>query len=368
MTNMKTIENSKPDIACKSVYTALARALLPEVHSTLLEQLAQMPEKESGNNICIIGPGPDALPYIDNLGLLDRVRGNEGKVLFLDYNPAILNVLSGKLRAEGVDNKVISGSERMTSSGVYIAQGDVRHALKRFPGEFDFMDMTVSVHHATTRKADLQSICDDSFAALRPNGKLHVGEGNVDMKYSEAKFDRILADVLDITGVDAAEIRVVDQRVGLDTGREGKVGYMILDENGMVSVGQYSAVGALFGQLCQGLIERGYKQVVGDSGKGVIVPLIDHAMEEDFQGLIVPVRAYYDAIIEGTLCGLETGYVNDFMAAISKERSDAMRGLVEFYSTPELVRDCMSEAGFGIEYFERTNHGPFVNIVGRKIA
>ena len=86
-------------------------------------------------------------------------------------------------------------------------------------------------------------------------------------------------------------------------------------------------------------------------------------MEEDFQDMIAPVRAYYDAITELCLQRLDPAYHEEFVEALSKERSDAERGIVEYYSPPSTLCDALINTGFIIDEKRHTANGPFVNIL-----
>ena len=98
----------------------------------------------------------------------------------------------------------------------------------------------------------------------------------------------------------------------------------------------------------------------------VVMPLIDASIEDDFQGMIVPVRDYYRKIRETTLKGIDPDKKDAFLQAIGKEQSDAERGLVEFYSPPAMIMDCMDKAGFIVDAPVYTKHGPFANLIARK--
>jgi hypothetical protein len=111
--------------------------------------------------------------------------------------------------------------------------------------------------------------------------------------------------------------------------------------------------------------EAGYKQLFL-SDCNIFLPLIDHSMEEDFDRMVVPVERYYREVQELGLSRMDRQHHESFVTALSKERSDAMRGVVEYYSPPTMICDALRSTGFSIQDMRYTRHGPFVNILARK--
>ncbi len=59
----------------------------------------------------------------------------------------------------------------------------------------DAIDMTVSMHHITQYKSDIDTLFRQASNIIKDGGILHIGEGNVDMKYSERKIQQIARDI-----------------------------------------------------------------------------------------------------------------------------------------------------------------------------
>jgi hypothetical protein len=63
-----TGNTSKPDIAANSIYPALARATLFELHANLLDLIRKgLSSLKGPKNLVVVGPGSEALPYSENL-------------------------------------------------------------------------------------------------------------------------------------------------------------------------------------------------------------------------------------------------------------------------------------------------------------
>jgi hypothetical protein len=221
--------------------------------------------------------------------------------------------------------------------------------------------MTLAVHHATQYEVDIYNFGSDACRVLQPGGVLHIGEGDVDMKYSERKKLKIAEDIIKEMDI---SVVVQDERCPDDIPRRRYLN--IGDENPLcVFVSPTGMVSIPYAPAYDILQRAGYKQIALIDGRNVVLPLIDHAMEEDFQGMIVPVREYYRRVAETCLPRLDKDKHEALWKALTKERSDAERGLVEFYSPPTMICDQLRKAGFSIEETRYTKHGPFVNILAR---
>jgi hypothetical protein len=164
--------------------------------------------------------------------------------------------------------------------------------------------MTVSMHHVTQYTSDIYDLFMHARNTLKSGALLHLGEGDVDMKYSERKIKKFAHDLL-ASGVEG--VMVSDSRYADFSPRKWHVGekdaeaMINITLNGMVSI-HHSDIEMVSSQLAQ----SGYKQMhITDTA--VVLPLIDHSMEEDFQEMIAPIRAYYGAISELCLQRLDPG-------------------------------------------------------------
>ncbi len=363
------IETSKPDIACKLIYPALARAALFDLHDNTLEMVEKGLDSTKGpRNLIVVGPGTEFLPFSNNLDNVVRML-NGGNLMLMDYNEEICGKLEDHLNEKGFDKyftiENVQGDYNLNDakSTIFVETRDLKQGYGFPDNSIDGIDMTVTIHHATQYESDLEQFCKDAYRALKPGGIFHIGEGDVDMKHSEKKLKKLAKDIIK-SGEKA--VRVTDARYHDSEPRVlhfGDVKYtatMIVSDTGMIKVSYGDAP-----RICKHLQDKGYKQIYRNNGD-IILPLIDHAMEEDFQRQIVPVRNYYSEIIETCLPRLAKEYHADFLKAISKERSDAECGVVEYYSPPTMVLDNLRKTGFKIQETRYTKHGPFVNILARK--
>ncbi len=364
-------EESKPDIACKNIYPALARALLYDLHANGMELLEEyLPKTSKPRTLVVVGPGPDVLPFSDNLDRVSKMLDG-GNLVLMDYNKAICDKISAYLADKGFGQKfkirqVCGDYDPRKAAGTAFIQ--VRNILDgySFPGNsVSAIDMTVAVHHATQYESDILSICKEAYRVLAPGGVLHIGEGNVDMKHSERKLKKLGNDLLALgeKGVYVLDARYQDLPTretcfGEDNYKNATVS---INDKGMVKIsGIKDSV-----QAVNCLQSVGYKQLYRHNGD-IILPFIDHAIEEDFHDLIVPVREYYSAVKQTCLEKLAEDKHEAFLKAITKEQNDAERGLVEFYSHPDMLVNNLEKAGFEIVEKRYTDNGPFVNILARK--
>jgi hypothetical protein len=76
---------SKPDIAANTIYPALARATLFELHANLLDLLRKgLSSRKAPKNLVVVGPGAEALPYSEHLESLTSLLDG-GNLILLDY-------------------------------------------------------------------------------------------------------------------------------------------------------------------------------------------------------------------------------------------------------------------------------------------
>jgi len=358
----------KPDIAANTIYPALARATLFELHANLLDLLGKgLSSLVAPKTLVVVGPGSEALPYSEHLESLASILDG-GNLILLDYNKEICDKIPAYLESKGFASRF--RIERAKDEGIIdpenfhntivVRQWNIRDGYPLPVASVDAIDMTVSMHHVTQYVSDLSGLFIHARNALKTGGVLHIGEGDVDMKYSERKIKKFADDVL-ASGVRG--VIVSDSRYGEFSPRQWQAGeedaeaLIHVTSNGMVSIHHADAE-----TLSSQLGESGYKQM-HVTGNTVVLPLIDHSIEEDFQDMIVPVRAYYDAISELCLRRLDPAYHEASVEALSKERSDAERGIVEYYSPPSTLCDALINTGFIIEEKRRNTNGPFVNIL-----
>jgi|APLak6261660231_1056022.scaffolds.fasta_scaffold04151_2 hypothetical protein len=359
---------SKPDIAANAIYPILARATLFELHANLLDLLGKgLSSREAPKSLVVVGPGSEALPYSEHLEALASLLDG-GNLILLDYNKQICDQIPAYLESKGFAGRFRierSKDEGIIDPGNYqntilVRQWNIRDGYPLPAASVDAIDMTVSMHHVTQYTSDIHNLFMHAKNALKTGAILHLGEGDVDMKYSERKIKKFAHDVL-TTGMRG--VMVSDSRYADFSPRKWQVGekdaeaMIHVNSNGMVSIHH-----ADIGMVSSHLAKSGYKQMhITDTA--VVLPLIDHSIEEDFQEMIAPVRAYYNGISELCLQRLDPVYHEQFVEALSKERSDAERGIVEFYSPPSTLCDALIKTGFIIDEERHTANGPFVNIL-----
>ncbi len=362
-------ELSKDDIACKGVYPALARALMPDLHANTLELLKKGTSGKECVDLLVVGPGTEVLPFSERPATVDRLAS--GNLILVDYNESICKKIPEYLKSIGFlsnrEIKELKGrySGNSGEKNIYVGKQDVRAGFPDFADKsIDAIDMTVAVHHATQYERDVLRIFKDAYRILKDDGVLQIGEGNVDMKHSERKINRIVRDLLE---GGAKGVKITDKRYTDRDAREFYVGdraaasEMYLNDAGLIRIsGLESAV-----KTAEQFKSKGYKQMI-PVGNELVLPLIDASIEEDFQGLIVPVREYYAHITRDTLDRIDSSKRDDFLKAIGKEIMDAERGLVEYYSSPSIVINNLEKAGFAVDKPIYTKRGPFVNLLARK--
>jgi len=360
-------EESKPDIACKSIYPALARAVMFDLHENEMEMLERsLSGMNSPRNVVVVGPGSEVLPFSENLETVVRML-NGGNMILMDYNAAICDKMPDYLREKGFGEafSIVRATDDVDVSEarntIFVVNRDIREGYNLPENSISAIDMTVAVHHATQYEVDIVNFGSEAHRVLQPGGILHIGEGDVDMKYSERKTLKIAED---LTNALDRGLMIQDERCQ-DAPSRGRY-FNIGNENPLcVFVSPTGMVSIPYAPAYDVLQRAGYKQIALLDGRNVVLPLIDHAMEEDFQGMIVPVREYYRRIAETGLPRLDKDKHEAFWKALAKEQSDAERGLVEYYSPPAMVCNSLRKAGFSIEEARYTKHGPFVNILAR---
>jgi len=362
---------SKPDIAANAFYPILARASLFEVYANLLDLLWTRIAASGGpRNIVVVGPGAEALPFSEHREAVTTLV-NGGNLILLDYNRDICDALPGFLERTGFGRPFRIERCRADTmidvtrlhNTILIMEWNIRHGFPLPEASVDVMDMTVALHHVTQYVADVDTLFGHARRVLKDGGILHIGEGNVDMKYSERKLRRLAQDVY-ACGVRG--VVVSDERCADVAPRQWHVGESVgeatirIAPSGMLGI--HHPDGA---RLATCLRNAGYKQMYVTNTL-VVLPLIDHAMEEDFQGMIAPVRAFYRVLFELTLRRLDPAHHDEFFTVAHKEQSDAERGIVEYYSLPSVLCDALVTNGFTLDEMRFTKQSPFVNILAIK--
>jgi len=390
------MKNKTRDLATvfSDAYSLSAPVLLAQQHEFLLKALEKHFLDISSGTLVVIGPGGRALPYSLEYedGFLgdsnrDRVKDilKGGRAVFVDY---VREEEKGGLEQEiktftklGFFDKGYFAlgprlGEFIQTSGpgpgtFSFLLNNARDPL-RIENEFaDAIDATLSLHHVCVNRQAMGNIFKELFRVLKPGGMLHLGEGNIDMNYTEDKIIRIATDISEILKKDIA----------LTDNREKGSGYVVhaFFESGK----SYSALPVIesmppnnyanmtiteegtvlltanrpneivlrpkqINDLSAKLTERGYKQmlVFGDS---LFLPLIDPKMKSDSENMIKPVDAYYDAVKGVVFRGLHEQnkkLYNAISEGIEFERGNAKRGIVEYFMGKRKIISALKHAGF----------------------
>ena len=385
----KNLENSKPDIACKPGYSDSAKIVLSELHENLLTTLEGRLKEIETPNILVVGPGEDILPYSKDTNRVKEIVKN-GNLVLSDYNPEICKGLPKKIQEMGLSDRFIKYNadfNKNSSNSIYVQENDIRFGTNLPKNSVDAIDMTVSVHHATPYFSDLDSIFKSAYDSLKKGGVLILGEGDVDMKYSEKKINKVRDDYKEVFGKDPT---FVDFRLGdvnnplkLEPNSDGKMNYnefISIGNDGYVSIVSENNGHKLFDEFAK----RNYfsnnpfnilLRVTPNAIKFPLIPMEgkldeglskDFGFEDDYNGLVAPVNAYYDAIEDVLQKNMDAETYEVFKGPLREERENASKGIVEFYTAPTDVLQSLQKTGFVVEDFKYTTKGPFATTVAVK--
>ncbi|MBI1969266.1 hypothetical protein HYS48_01115 [Candidatus Woesearchaeota archaeon] len=402
-------------------YSRTAPRVLRELHTTLLDLLEHHLSQHPGSTLAILGPGGYVLPYAfqyngdGTLGKSNRDRIKNmlpgARIILVDY--VVEEDKNGLERArktlasmgffepgyfsegallKGTDSNrsLVSLMEENTSS-ISFVQNNLRDTLGIPNSSMTVIDVTLTMHHATVTRKELERLCHEYFRILAPGGMLHIGEGSVDMNYSEDKIIRIGQDIASVleTSVRVEDARdkgngyvmhtlfepgkqYTDLSEAEEKARQDHFPLVRITEEGLVTVkgrpGSVILRESKPAELAERLSRRGYKQLLlfHDS---VTFPLIDPEMEEDRQGLIEPVERYYAAIAQRLVESYgerDRVLVDQVLSGIAFEKGNAKRGTVEYYLGREKIEYALRRVGFVDIQVRQHNQVPFYNLTARK--
>lgn len=386
------------------VYSESAPGILGEAHQTLIECLRKHMKRDG--TLLVAGPGGAVLPYSCTyqgaaLGAsrreeIKKLVGN-GRIILADY---VVEREKGGLE-KGLEtleslgffeNGYFSRIQKIYDSKDYLLpeglplhsivalRNNLRHNLALPDKSVDFIDATLSAHHATVSQAELRRVYSEFFRVLKPGGTLHVCEGYNDMSYQERKVcmlgmslanalerEILLSDERELPagfkvlscfspGINYQEIPV------LGTGSSAPIA-AVIDSSGMVHVnnGNLAKVSSV-------LHKNGFGNASLDRAC-INFPLIDVEDAVDRKEFIEKVNWYYDAIQDAAgeaYRNINPELFGKLKEAVAYERSNALRGIVEYYMPQNIIVDALFNAGFrDVEIVNRTS-SPFYNIIARK--
>ncbi len=404
----RDIQNFAPNAYAQSV-----PEILGDQHGVLLSSLENFLSGKEAPRLLVLGCGGEVLPYSfqyqdgalgkSNAGRIYAMM-REGTLILLDVTDS---EQSGLRRSQATlthcgffdpgrfcccragGEMFVAGGKIQPSdyppSSIILLQQNLRDPLLIEDGSVDAIDANLALHHVTQTRERMLRIYRELYRVLKPGGLLHLGEGNVDMNYSERKICRIGADLVEILG---REVVVQDDRDRnypyyyviapghrdgpLQSASSSKPTDVSISDEGIVHLRpgfsvEASGTAPAKERLIEELGRRGYKQSLLMADR-VALPLIDPMMDCDRKGLIEVVDRYYAAVLERCRRGYggrRDELVRATASAIEIERGYAARGLVEYYMGEPLILDALGKAGFMDVRVIRQSE-PFYNILARK--
>ncbi len=191
----------------------------------------------------------------------------------------------------------------------------------------------------------------------------HFGTGNVDMKYSERKINKIVSDLEKYLGKSISVLDNRDDGYGVEKNPVEDSTRITIDNQGIVHISNSEG-------LMDCLQGEGYN-LISAQDKEITLKLIDPELSEDREGLIVPVDRYYNAIQARVDNGHESGSLDSELASkigkgVVHERSLAQKGLTEYYTGKQRILESLTKAGFRVGAVKHHETEPFYNITANK--
>lgn len=394
--------------ALTEAYALTAPKLLNDQHDYLLRTLERLPQLRHGT-LVVLGCGGSVLPYScqyseGNLGDSNRKRiksiiGN-GNIVFMDYIENELHKSISTLSQLGFfeDNYFKSSRQvekhvsptNLVPDGFTFVLGNLRDKLPIDDAIADAIDANLSLHHATMNSHELTRVYREIYRILKPNGLLHLGEGEVEMEYGEQKIDAVAKAIRDVTKLN---VLMIDEREK-DNGYRyyiyyDKDGKHFVDENklnetdilplritedGLVVYKNLNPKNPILtsedlDRIGGELTTRKYGQIL-KLPEAMVIPLIDPTIPQDVERHISGINRYYEGIRSRS---------NDYKInnpslyakldkAVDYERGNAARGTVEYYVGEQNIVASLTETGFGDINIYHHKTGPFYNITARKLT
>lgn len=404
----RDIQNFDP-----KAYALAVPGLLADQHRVLLSSLEAHLSGQTAPTLLVLGCGGEVLPYSFQYedGALGesnirRVHAmiREGSLMLADVTDSDESGLRRShevlahcgffhpgrfcFRRAGGDTFVPEGKMHLDAypkSSVIFLQQNLRDPLLIADESVDAIDANLALHHVTQTRECMLRMYRELCRVLKPGGLLHLGEGNVDMNYSERKICRIGADLAEILGRDVIvqdardpdypyhyRITPSSQDSLLRAAPSREEADILLSAEGVVRL-QPRESRVAFGpsptnrRLMDELARRGFPQLLLMSDH-VVLPLIDPLMECDRKGLIEGVDRYYKTITERcrrAYAGKRDEVVCATERGVCIERGYAARGIVEYYMGEPLILDALGKAGFEEVRVIRQSE-PFYNVLARK--
>jgi SAM-dependent methyltransferase len=406
---IKMVEEAR-DIARDDAYSLSAPEVLGEQHTYLLDTLESRLSGSDGN-LLVLGSGGFVLPYScqykdGELGdsNRDRIAGmiGKGRIVLADYvvdesknglekGIKVLNKLGffdqGYFKQGGITDSGIINPAGLEEKTIACLKNNIRDPLCVTDASVNAVDANLSIHHASVTRAELDRVYREIFRVLKPGGLLHLGEGNVDMNYTEDKViqicqhvsNRVLVDVICtddrekgagyslfslfkyLKGYEAMPTITKEEAL-----RNKFCPQVRINEDGLVTIDLKSNFYTTREHegLANYLRGEGYKQLFVFTNK-IVLPLIDTEMDKDYTDRV---DKYYSAIIDRAVKGYngkDDSLLCRIMGGVENEQGNARRGIVEYYMGEGKIVKALKTAGFDNISVHRTSE-PFYNITAVK--
>ncbi len=359
-TERKDIANTFGD-----VYSKTAVVLLAEIHDYLFQKTEDYLSSIAGKKtFAVLGPGPTVLPFSTNPERVSKMIG-EGSMILMDYVFDTENVAKTveKLQEVGFFDYLEVGDigktnpKHLRPRSVNFLQGDLRNNLPFPENSIDCIDSTLAIHHATPFAKDLDRITREVYRVLKHGGMFHFGTGNVDMKYSEKKIEKIVSDWREYNQI--TECSIIDARDTISSSQiQNNNGPSItIMSDGTIQISNNAGFGNKYA------LDSDTKHA------RVSMPLINLSIPDDNEGLGRPVNKYYDAVMNKVTSHYNAGELDQvvyrqFSEAVAAERTLALKGLTEYYTGKPRLLKSLQQAGFKIDTVKHFE--PFYSVVATK--
>lgn len=400
------MENRDIATLLNDAYSKSAPKILGDQHSYLLDRIEKHLAGITAPALLVLGAGGSVLPYScaytngklggTNRGRIKKMIG-KGKIILTDYTVEYNK--SGLIKGLDTLTKMGFFEPNYFKVGCFVHNGNLC-PIHLWEGTISFLknnlhddlhvtsesvnvvDANLSIHHASITRAELCRIYGEIHRILKPGGMLHLGEGNVNMNYTEDKLVRIGQDVCEY----------LNAPVYLEDMREEENGHVIyamftpgkkyeclptfvkreneflssevvVDRQGIVRIKSKEPP-----EMMRFLLGRGYCNVSNPDATNVEMPLIDPLMPEDVAGYITPVDEYYDAIkSRAKEChGICDDVMEQLLQGIEEERMNAKKGIVEYYMGEQQILGALKNTGFTSVEIKHHETEPFYNITAIK--
>lgn len=318
----------KQDIAANiEAYDYLIKAeIFSRLHETLFDKVSAHLKDVENPVHAVLGPSASFMPYASHPEWL-RETFSEGGLVLVDYNRELLDRAGrtlGSISPDLLENSVLI--EHNLKSGVPLETESA-----------DCIEATLTLHHVAPYRHQLYLLAQDLHRSLKKGGMLFWGDGFVDMRYTEDKLVS-LANKFSLS--QGKRLSIVDMRdpdYPIMIGSDGKYHDITeCDREDHKYAFAYVSHGGL---------------VHHNPPTGVVsYPLISPLNPEDVERHIRPIENFYNAHIPMLQSiyrfGASHKMIGKILEAQRDEKYNATRGLVEFYSSKELMIDCLEKAGF----------------------